>query len=140
MAEGTNIVCSPAFAKKHDNPDTIEALSQLDWVIYTPSSPTLTLSKDGVSHRIRLKGPVKTNNSAARLSFVLAGQGVAKLPHWAVKPHLDSGELVELLPDCETQDIDIYAVFPRRLNGANQIRMLVDFIKEYLNDPANTPS
>ncbi|WP_199611074.1 LysR family transcriptional regulator [Flocculibacter collagenilyticus] len=113
-------------------PKTIEELAQLDWVIYTPSAATLVLEKDGLEQRIKINGPVKTNNSAARLAFTLAGQGVSKLPLWTVKSYLDNGEMIELLPDYNTKDIDIYGVYPRRLGSANPVTLLIDFIKDRL--------
>jgi len=142
ISESTVLVASPAFVQSHgtDSISSLEQLAQLDWVIYTPASATLVLSKDGGHHRIRLKGPVKTNNSAARLAFVVAGQGAAKLSYWMVAQHIKQNELVQLLPDYQCQDIDIYAVYPRRLNGANQISLLVDFIKDFLNSPENMPA
>ena len=139
VTESTLITCAPSFIEKHGQPETPEELNHLDWVIYTPTTPTLTLSKDGETHRVRQRGPVKTNNATARLSFVLAGQGIAKLSQWIVADHLENGDLVQILPDYETQDINIYAVYPRRLAGANQIRMLVDFIRDYLNDETHFP-
>lgn len=140
ISEATVLVAAPSFIKSHGTVDNIEQLAQLDWVIYTPASATLVLSKDGGHHRIRLKGPVKTNNSAARLAFVVAGQGAAKLSYWMVAEHIKQNELTQLLPDYHCQDIDIYGVYPKRLNGANQISLLVDFIKDFLNSPENLPS
>lgn len=133
VTEPCVLVASPGFIEQHSAPNTPEELSHLDWIIYTPSAPTLKLSQGDNNYRIRLHGPVKTNNSAARLSFVLAGQGIAKLPLWATQTYLDSGELIRLMPDYIIADTNIYGVYPRRVQSSNPIRLLVDFLRDNLN-------
>lgn len=132
ISEPNVIVASPKFLQQKGAPETPNELADLDWIIYTPSTPTLVISYQGIGQRIRLRGPVKVNNSATRLSFALAGQGVAKLPLWAVSAHLDSGELIQLLPDYRVANTEIYSVYPKRFESSNIVRTLVDFIRDYL--------
>ncbi len=128
--ESSALVAAPRLWEGKSQPETPSELSALDWVVYTPAASTFTLQLDGTPYRISMKGPVHTNNALARLSFVLAGQGVAKFPLSTVEPYIKTGELVQLLPTSEMADIDIFAVYPRK---SHLTRLLVDHLKQSLD-------
>jgi DNA-binding transcriptional LysR family regulator len=47
---------------------------------------------------------------------------------WDIAPHLKSGRLVPVLPQYDTPDADIHAVWPQHLQGAQRVRVFVDFL------------
>lgn len=76
-----------------------------------------------------MQGDLSTNNAAARLQFALAGHGLAILPHYDVKPHIESGALVELFPEYSLPALELYAVFPTGATDAKATRLLLEFFK-----------
>jgi LysR family transcriptional activator of dmlA len=47
---------------------------------------------------------------------------------WDIERHLRSGRLVQVLPQYETPDADIHAVYPQRHRLSARVRAFVDFI------------
>ena len=69
------------------------------------------------------------------MDAVLAGAGLAVLPTWLIKTHLESGELQRVLTQFEAPRTPVYAVFPRRGPPPNKVRAFVDFLAErYRNE------
>lgn len=46
---------------------------------------------------------------------------------WDIARHLKSGRLVQVLPQYQTPDADIFAVHPQRHQTAARVRAFVDF-------------
>ncbi len=47
---------------------------------------------------------------------------------WDIKQYLADGSLVHVLPDHDTPNADIFAVYSQRHQMSNRIRAFVDFI------------
>ncbi len=54
---------------------------------------------------------------------------------WDIKQYLLDGRLVQVLPNCETPNADIFAVYSQRHQMSNRIRTFVDFIAKELAHP-----
>lgn len=121
--EPTMLCASPAYLRRHRAPTTVEELEAHRFVVYPPSQRTMAFSS---GKTIRVRGDVVTDSAAARLAFVLAGEGIARLPAYDAVTPLASGELVRLLPDVETPALDIYLVHAKRIAGS--ARLLRDFL------------
>ena len=53
---------------------------------------------------------------------------------WDIKQYLDDGTLVRVLPDYDTPNADIFAVYSQRHKMSNRIRTFVEFIALDLGD------
>jgi len=65
---------------------------------------------------------------SALLVAALAGVGVVQLPALMVEPHLDNGELVQVLPQWTPRREVIHIVFPSRRGLLPSVRALIDFL------------
>jgi len=126
VREPTMLCASPAYLRRHRAPTTVEELAQQRWVIYPPGQRTLSLQADGREIQLPVQGDVVTDSAAARLAFVLAGEGIARLPAYDAAALLASGELVRVLPEVETAPLDIYLVHAQRIGPS--ARLLRDFL------------
>jgi DNA-binding transcriptional LysR family regulator len=54
--------------------------------------------------------------------------GILMRAEWDIERHLRSGRLVQVLPQYETPDADIHAVYPQRHRLSARVRAFVDFI------------
>jgi len=122
LREPTMLCASPAYLRRHPAPVSIEGLQQHRWVIYPPSQRTLTLQ----GMQISLQGDVVTDSAASRLAFVLAGEGLARLPAYDAAALIASGELVHVLPEAATAPLEIYLVHSQRVGPS--ARLLRDFL------------
>ncbi len=70
-----------------------------------------------------MQGDIVTDSAASRLAFVLAGDGIARMPAYDAASLLASGDLVRLLPELQTAPLDIYLVHSKRIGpGAKLLR------------------
>ena len=73
-----------------------------------------------------------TDSAASRLAFVLAGDGIARLPAYDAASLLASGELVRVLPELGTAPLEIYLVHSKRIGPS--ARLLRDFLLDTARD------
>ena len=122
--EATMLCASPGYLRRHRAPTSVAELEQHRWVIYPPTQKSVVMH--GVE--VRVQGDVLTDSAAARLAFVLAGEGIARLPAYDAAGPLATGELIHVLPQVATAHLDIYLVHAKRIGPS--ARLLRDFLLE----------
>lgn len=132
--EPTMLCASPAYLRRHRAPTSVDELAQHRWVIYPPSQKAVTVQADGQPHEVPVRGDVVTDSAASRLAFVLAGEGIARLPAYDAAAPLASGELVRVLPEVQTAPLEIYLVYSKQIGPS--ARLLRDFLLEAARDNA----
>lgn len=77
------------------------------------------------------------NTQDAMRDAVLAHMGIGFLDAFNLKPHLDSGQLVYLLPHYQglNQDRYYHLYYPNRENLAAKIRVFIDFVISHVQVP-----
>ncbi|WP_198157121.1 LysR substrate-binding domain-containing protein [Aquincola tertiaricarbonis] len=80
-----------------------------------------------------MTGDIVTDSAAARLAFVLAGEGIARLPAYDAAPALTSGELVRVVPEVQTAPLEVFLVHGKRIGPS--ARLLRDFLLSSLQEP-----
>lgn len=126
-----HICAAPDYLADKPRPTSPEDLAAHDWVTYSRHSGIITLIKDDRRCKVRIKGPVHTNNAGARLEFILKGHGLGLLPEHDINDH-PAGSLEILLPDYTIPTLDLFAVYPRGAASSLKVRMLIDFLVEQL--------
>lgn len=130
--EPTMLCASPAYLRRYAAPVSVDELAQHRWVIYPPSQKTIAVQADGQGHEVPVHGDVVTDSAASRLAFVLAGEGIARLPAYDAAAPLASGELVRVLPEAETAPLQIHLVYSKQIGPS--ARLLRDFLLETARD------
>lgn len=72
------------------------------------------LEKDGELKSITTRPMLVCDQYASLISGLIAGHGVALLPHYVASHYLDSGHLVRVLPGWQGGSWPVYLVFPYR--------------------------
>ena len=130
----TLLCASPAYLRRHRAPSSVDELAQHRWVIYPPNRRTIALRVAGEDVQVPMQGDVLTDSAASRLAFVLAGEGIARLPAYDAAAPLAAGELVRLLPEAETPPLEIYLVHSQRV-GPSAL-LLRDFLLDAAREHA----
>jgi DNA-binding transcriptional LysR family regulator len=126
VREPTMLCASPAYLRRYRAPLTTAELEQHRWVVYPPTQRGLTVRVDGKEMQVPVRGDVVTDSAASRLAFVLAGEGIARLPAYDAAALLASGDLVRVLPEVETAALEIFLVHSQRIGPS--ARLLRDFL------------
>jgi DNA-binding transcriptional LysR family regulator len=76
---------------------------------------------------VKVRGKLATNDGEIAVNWALDGHGILMRAEWDIARFLQSGRLVQVLPQHHTPDADIYAVVPQRHQLAARVRAFVDF-------------
>lgn len=130
--EATMLCASPAYLHRHRSPSAVADLERHRWVIYPPSLRTVIVRSGEETFEVRVQGDVVTDSAAARLAFVLAGEGIARLPAYDAAAPLAAGDLVRLLPEVDTAPLEIFLVHAKQIGPS--ARLLRDYLLETMSD------
>lgn len=90
----------------------------------------------GASERhIAVTGQMTFNSGEALVAAAAAGLGIVQVAEYYAQAHLESGKLIELLADYETESQDISVVFPKQERLAPKLRVFIDFLVELFERP-----
>lgn len=82
----------------------------------------------GRGESVKVRGNLTTNDGEIAVNWALNGHGILMRAEWDVRRYIDSGRLVEVLPQFRTPDADIYAVYPQHQHQSARVRTFVDFL------------
>jgi DNA-binding transcriptional LysR family regulator len=90
----------------------------------------LTTGRDSArkTEAVRISGSLTTNDGEIAVKWALEGHGILMRAEWDIRQYLDDGQLVAVLPDYDTPNADIFAVYSQRHQMSNRIRAFVDFV------------
>ena len=131
-----SIVCaSPGYVARHGAPNTPQELgrhaclgysltgSGTDWRFETPDGPLV----------VPITGPIRADNGDIIRLAALSGAGILFQPHFIVGADLAAGRLVQLLPQWQSAELGVYAVYPSRKHLSAEVRTFVDFLAAALD-------
>jgi len=86
----------------------------------------------GPGETVKVRGNLTTNDGEIAVNWALDGHGILMRAEWDVERYIDSGRLVQVLPQYRTPDADIYAVYPQHQHQSARVRSFVAFLQEAL--------
>ena len=93
-----------------------------------PIDLRVTRGDDNVN--VRLSPRVGVRDHEAVLSMTLAGMGVALLPVWMARKHVQTGTLLPVLEDCRGPTVAFNAIFQPHRGMAPNLRAFIEFLKD----------
>ncbi|MFJ4840155.1 LysR family transcriptional regulator [Streptomyces sp. NPDC088746] len=125
LAENRRVPCAaPSYLDRCGAPTRVEDLSQHDCIVLRENEGDYALWRFGdVSdpRHVRVSGPLSSNDGGIVTGWALEGRGIIMRSEWHVRPHIERGELVRVLPHIPTPAANIYALIeddghvPRRV-------------------------
>ena len=125
------VVAAPSYLAKYGTPTCLQDLAGQPAVTYSnlKNNDQWSLTNaEGKIETIKLNSRVQTNSSELEVSFCVAGHGVMLMPRFNLNGELERGELVELLPDYQRAEINVYVVYPSRKHMSAKVRSFIDFV------------
>lgn len=87
-----------------------------------------TFNEAGGETRLRLASAIVTDNSDSLLTCALSGMGVIQGVRPALQPYLDSGRLIEVLPQLPPSPKPISILYPHRAHLPNKTAAFVEWL------------
>jgi DNA-binding transcriptional LysR family regulator len=128
------IAASPETIAKHGMPKTAEDLADKPCIVDTNArrrNNWVLKPADGAQTVVTVSGPIEVNSPIAVRAAALAHLGFALFPDFIVHDDLESGALVEVLPDYSPPASGIYVVYPHRRYLPGKVRALVDYLADW---------
>jgi LysR family transcriptional activator of dmlA len=135
LASNYRVLCaSPAYIGKYGSPKTLSDLRNHSCLIIKERDhPFGVWRVRGPSgeESVKVRGQLSTNHGEIAVSWSVAGRGIILRSMWDVKPLLDSGQLVRILPQY-IQEANVWAVYPERLESSAKIKACIDWLERHL--------
>ena len=129
---------SPAYLERHGVPASPEALAGYRIVHYSstlgdkPAGFEYIDPANGELRVQRLPASLVVNNSDAYRAACLAGLGIIQAPLHGMQPLLESGELVEILPEYRPPALPVTLLYGNRRHLAKRVRLFMNWLAEVL--------
>jgi DNA-binding transcriptional LysR family regulator len=127
------VLCaSPTYLRQHGTPQHPLELVQHDVAAYSLFSMGENWVFDGPDGPVSVKvSPrLRSNNGDTCRMAALRHLGIVLQPSFLVGPNLQDGTLVEVLPEFQSLELGVYAVFPSRKFVSPKVRLLIEFLVE----------
>ncbi len=127
------LVAAPCLLNQ---PMTAAQLNHEEWV-HSPNSPTdLVIRKltTGETDQIRPSNHLRVSNIAMVRRLVEEGIGFGTFPDFSVQQALDSGKLVNVMPDWITGRCGLFSIIPPKQLESSAARRFVDDLDGYLKN------
>lgn len=134
-------VATPAYVARHGaprHPRELESGHRYVTYFSPVSLRRYPLEFHQGGERIEIGGAahLTVNESNAYLAALVAGQGVGQITLFQARPHLERGELLQLLPDWPQPLLPVYVVYPPNRHLSAKVRAFVDWAAElFARDP-----
>lgn len=127
------VTCAtPEYLATYGEPRSLEDLQRHRAVHYFSSRTGRRIDwefmVEGRAVEIRVEGRVSVNDSEAYIACGLQGFGLIQPPRFMVQPHLDSGQLREVLSECRPASLPISAVYLQNRHLSPKVRVFVDWL------------
>ncbi|WP_051933656.1 LysR substrate-binding domain-containing protein [Massilia sp. BSC265] len=135
LMDNHRILCaSPAYLAKYGMPKSLKELASHQCLaIKERDHPfgTWRLRGKAGQETVRVSGALSTNHGEIALRWAVEGAGIVLRSMWDARSYLESGALVQVLPEY-TQPASVWAVYPQRLASSGRVRVCVEFLCRHL--------
>jgi DNA-binding transcriptional LysR family regulator len=130
-----SIVCAaPSYLAKMGTPQTPADLGAHACLGYALTGTGADWRLEGLHDAvvIPISGPIRADNGDIIRLAALRGAGIVFQPHFIVGDDIEAGRLIRVLPDWQSAELGVYAVYPSRKHLSAKVRTFVDFLVEAL--------
>ena len=121
---------APSYLEEHGVPTHPDDLEKHHCVLRagTGVADKWTYRIDGKPTTVRVSGRFRSNSAAVIRDVVSEGLGLAQLPLWQIREHVDQGTLAIVLPEFEAEGMPIQLVWLPTRAPLERMRRFVDFL------------
>lgn len=123
---------TPDYLAVHGTPTSAQALERHACILYGHDNGSVTpwsmAGEQGNIDRHVMPGRIAIGDGEGQLMAALAGLGITQLPTWLVERHLQSGELIEVLPHLAVQSLPINLIWLKSRQNLPKVRALLEVL------------
>ncbi|TFH87745.1 LysR family transcriptional regulator [Billgrantia azerbaijanica] len=127
------LCASPDYLARHGEPRTLAELGAHRCLRYRTGGSGDDWQLGG--QRLRVQGPLESNNGDVIVQAAEAGLGIAHQPSFLVTESLRAGRLVPILTDAAPVTLPVHGLYPARRHLPAKVAGLLDFLATAWGDP-----
>ncbi|GLX79511.1 LysR family transcriptional regulator [Thalassotalea insulae] len=89
---------------------------------------------------VQVSGNIRVNNTNFLMESIKRGLGIALIPEFVCREHLEQGEVVTILADVKRPKLTLYALYPSRLHVPPKLRICIEFFQRWFEQQYNNDS
>jgi DNA-binding transcriptional LysR family regulator len=127
------LCCAPAYLQTHEAPASLADLAGhncLRYAYYAFGEEWRFVGPDGKPESVKVSGNILSTSGELLRFLALNGSGVLLAPSFVVAEDMETGRLVQLLPDHHPVPFAINAVYPHRHHLTTKVRRFLDLLVE----------
>ncbi|HWV17966.1 MAG TPA: LysR family transcriptional regulator [Rhodocyclaceae bacterium] len=130
------VTCAaPSYLGRYGMPKTLEDLQQNHRAVHYFSSRTGRVIDwdymiDGIRTEVKVSGTVAINDAEGYMALALQGFGLVQAARFMAMPHIEKGELVEILPQWKPAPLPISVLYPQNRHLSPKVRAFADWAAE----------
>lgn len=121
------LFASPELLRKYGQPETLEAVEQLPWVMLDqPANPQLKYN--GKTVELKPTQAYRCNSPLMVQQMVMQGLGVGIMLPTTMRAEVSSGRLVQIMPALTSEALVFALVYPSRRQLPLRTRTVIDYL------------
>lgn len=122
------LVAAPSYLARCGTPSTPAELSGHAVILGPTGLRTWEFLQGGRSASIRVESRLQVGLNEAAIASATVGLGIVQTSRWGCRAELGSGQLVQLLSDWNTGQVELHAVFPAGQASTPAARAFADYL------------
>jgi len=131
-----SLFTSERYLEQSGSPQTPDLLHKYDVLLMSRMSSSnnlvLVSGKKQMEQKVRPRFVV--DDFSILKQSVVDGLGIAVLPDYMCREEVQSGELIQVLPEWGVQAVDVYALYPQHRVKIPKVKALLEFVIETFHD------
>ena len=127
---------SPAYLKRHGTPKTLDDLATHQLIHYVSTlgarSPGWEYPDSNGYASLPMSGSITVNNSDSYTAACIAGLGLIQAPAAGLRPLIDAGKLVEVMPDYLAEPMPVSLLYANRRNLPRRVQTFMTWMTQVL--------
>lgn len=130
---------SPAYLARYGRPESLADLEQHYLVNYgLHAKPEGFEYHDGTQYRsLEMNSLISVNSTEGYQAACLAGLGLIQVPLAGVRPLLEAGSMIEVLPGFIAEPLPLKLIYPPRRLRTRRVKVFIDWITDIVRDYAS---
>ncbi len=131
------LCCSHGYLEKHGRPAQLSDLAERNCIrhaSYPFGDEWHFTDRKGGPASVRVSGNLVSNSGETLQRAAIAGVGIFLAAGFLAHDHLESGELVRLLPEYRPIEFSMNAVYPHRHHLSAKVRTFIDLLARHAAD------
>ncbi len=129
-------VASPDYLQRYGRPHSPGDLGA-HWAVNYASPSTGRIEdwewlENGIRQARPMRARVTVNGAEAYIACCLAGLGLIQIPAYDIGPYLESGDLVEVMPDHRAEPMPLTLLYPHRQHLSHRLKVFADWLEALL--------